>query len=178
MEKTACQYIQWRYQDGHDRELTQKATRALSKEEQELLATPIEAKTGEKRYIEQLIGRQKLKKSYSYEVKWKNLEHKHNVWIPRERLIELGFSKLVQQFDDFEASREGSGSRELSQKLVRQALEELGLDGDIAQYNEVRGLSGGQKVKVVLAAALWSKPQLLILDECVSMLHCVQEIAF
>lgn len=165
MEKTACQYIQWRYQDGHDRELTQKATRALSKEEQELLATPIEAKTGEKRYIEQLIGRQKLKKSYSYEVKWKNLEHKHNVWIPRERLIELGFSKLVQQFDDFEASREGSGSRELSQKLVRQALEELGLDGDIAQYNEVRGLSGGQKVKVVLAAALWSKPQLLILDE-------------
>jgi len=165
MEKTACQYIQWRYQDGHDRELTQKATRVLSEEDKKLLATPIEAKTGEKRYIEQLIGRQKLKKSYSYEVKWKNLEHRDNVWVPRERLIELGFSKLVQQFDDFEASREGSGSRELSQKLVRQALEELGLDGDIAQYNEIKGLSGGQKVKVVLASALWSKPQLLILDE-------------
>lgn len=47
----------------------------------------------------------------------------------------------------------------MSQKLVRQALEELGLDGDIAQYNEIRGLSGGQKVKVVIAAAMWSKPQ-------------------
>lgn len=159
MEKTACQYIQWRYQDGHDRELTQKATRVLSEEDKRILATPIEAKTGEKRYVEQLIGRQKLKKSYSYEVKWKNLEHRHNVWVPRERLIELGFGKLVQQFDDFEASREGAGTRDTSIKSIRAALEELGLNGDIAQYNEIKGLSGGQKVKVVVAAALWSKPQ-------------------
>jgi elongation factor 3 len=165
LEETACQYIQWRYQDGHDREITQKATRILSEADKKLLETPIEAKTGEKRYVEQLIGRQKLKKSFSYEVKWRNMEHKHNVWVPRERLIELGFSKLVQQFDDFEASREGSGSRELSLKLVREALTDLGLDGDIAQYNEIKGLSGGQKVKVVLAAALWAKPQVLILDE-------------
>lgn len=153
LEKTACQYIQWRYQDGHDRELTQKATRILSDEDKRLLDTPVEAKTGEKRFIEQLIGRQKLKKSYSYEIKWRGLEHKHNSWIPRERLFELGFAKLVQQFDDFEASREGSGSRELSLKTVRQALEELGLNGDLAQYNEIKGLSGGTS-RLVEAGAL------------------------
>lgn len=89
----------------------------------------------------------------------------YNVWIPRERLIELGFSKIVQQFDDYEASREGSGSRELTGKAVREHLEALGLDGNIAEYNEMSGLSGGQKVKVVIAAALWAKPQVLILDE-------------
>jgi elongation factor 3 len=53
----------------------------------------------------------------------------------------------------------------MSGKLVRKHLEDVGLDGDIAEYNELKGLSGGQKVKVVIAAAMWSKPQVLILDE-------------
>lgn len=52
-----------------------------------------------------IIGRQKLKKSFQYEIKWRNLDHRYNAWIPRERLIELGFSKIVQQFDDFEVRR-------------------------------------------------------------------------
>lgn len=38
-------------------------------------------------------------------------------------------------------------------------LDDIGLDGNIAQYNEMSGLSGGQKVKVVIAAALWNNPQ-------------------
>jgi elongation factor 3 len=29
----------------------------------------------------------------------------------------------------------------------------------------MRGLSGGQKVKVVIAAAMWQNPHMLILDE-------------
>ena len=51
--------------------------------------------------------------------------------------------KLVQQFDDLEASREGAGFRETSTVVVRKHLEDIGLDGDIAQYNEISGLSGG-----------------------------------
>ena len=31
------QYIQWRFQDGHDRELLEKATRVLTDEEKALL---------------------------------------------------------------------------------------------------------------------------------------------
>jgi len=93
------------------------------------------------------------------------MTHKNNAWIPRERLLELGFTKMLQSFDDFEASREGAGSRELSQKLIRKHLEAVGLNGEIAEHHEMKGLSGGQKVKVVLAAALWNNPQILFLDE-------------
>ena len=105
------------------------------------------------------MGRQKLKNSYQYEIKWRGLEHKHNTWVARDDLLEKGFTKLVQQFDDLESSREGAGSRETTGSAIRKHLEEVGLDGDIAQYNEMSGLSGGQKMKVVIAAALWNNPQ-------------------
>lgn len=165
LEKTACEYIRWRYQDGHDREITEKATRKLTAEEAEQMKTPIVSTTGEKRMVEFIVGRSKLKKSYQYEIKWVGLEHRYNTWIPRERLLELGFSKLVQKFDDFDSSREGAGSRELSQKAIRAELEAVGLNGEIAENNAMGGYSGGQKVKVVLAAALWNNPQVLVLDE-------------
>lgn len=90
------------------------------------------------------MGRQKLKKSFQYEVKWRGYDHKFNTWVGREDLINKGFSKIVQQFDDLESSREGAGSRDTAAHLVRKHLEDIGLDGDIAQYNEISGLSGGK----------------------------------
>ena len=93
-----------------------------------------------------ILGRQKLKKSFRYEIKWRGLDHKFNTWIPREDLLAKGFSKLVQQFDDLESSREGAGSRDTAAQLVRKHLEDIGLDGDIAQYNEISGLSGGTEL--------------------------------
>ena len=90
---------------------------------------------------------------------------KHNSQISRETLLDLGFSKLVQEFDDHEASREGLGFRELQPKVISKHFEDIGLDPEIANHNEISGLSGGQKVKVVLAGAMWNNPHLLVLDE-------------
>ncbi len=67
---------------------------------------------------------------------------KFNTWLPRERLLELGFFKLVQSFDDYENSREAQGNIELNTKVIRKTLEEMGLNGDIAEHNELSGLSG------------------------------------
>ncbi|KAG9048951.1 hypothetical protein FS837_011594 [Tulasnella sp. UAMH 9824] len=170
LEKTPVGYIQWRYQAGHDKEMLEKVTRVLTAEDKELLEKDWVGRNGEKRKIEMIIGRQKLKKSYQYEIKWRGLDHKFNTWIPRDELLERGYTKLVQQFDDLESSREGAGSRETTLSAVRKHLEEVGLDGDIAQYNEMSGLSGGQKMKVVIAAALWNNPQVVVLDEVTNFL--------
>ena len=106
-----------------------------------------------------------MKKSFQYEIKWVGKDHRFNSNLPREDLIELGFSKIVQAFDDWEASREGQGYRELLPSVIRKHFEDIGLEGDIADHSLIAGLSGGQKVKVVLAAAMWNNPHLLVLDE-------------
>jgi elongation factor 3 len=166
LEKTPNQYLQWRYANGDDREVYLKQTRILTDEEREQMEKPVDLGDGSGgRRIEALIGRQKWKKSFQYEVKWVGLLPKYNNMISRETLTSLGFSKLVQEFDDHEASREGLGYRILEPKVISKHFEDVGLDPEIANHNEISGLSGGQKVKVVLAGAMWNNPHLLVLDE-------------
>ena len=166
MEKTPNQYLQWRYANGDDREVLMKQTRVLTEEDKKQMETPIDLGDGKgPRRIEALIGRQKWKKSFQYEVKWMNMLPKFNTMISRETLLERGFQKLVQEFDDHESSREGLGYRVLEPKVISKHFEDLGLDPEIANHNEISGLSGGQKVKVVLAGAMWNNPHLLVLDE-------------
>ena len=165
-EKTANQYLQWRYRFGDDREVLLKESRKVSDEEQEMMKKEIDIGDGRgKRAIEALVGRQKLKKSFQYEVKWKYWLPKYNSWVPKEVLLEHGFDKLIQKFDDHEASREGLGYRELTPSVIRKHFEDVGLDADIADHTPMGSLSGGQLVKVVIAGAMWNNPHLLVLDE-------------
>ncbi|KAJ9663138.1 [NU+] prion formation protein 1 [Coniosporium apollinis] len=166
MEKTPNQYLQWRYANGDDREVLMKQSRILTEEEKAQMETPVDIGDGKgPKRIEALIGRQKYKKSFQYEVKWVGLLPKHNTMISRETLVDLGFSKLIQEFDDHESAREGLGYRQLEPKVISKHFEDVGLDPEIANHNEISGLSGGQKVKVVIAAAMWPNPHLLVLDE-------------
>ena len=166
LEKTPNQYLQWRYANGDDREVHMKQTRVLSEADKIQMDKMVDLKDGMGgKRIESIMGRQKWKKSFQYEIKWVGMLPKYNSQISRETLIELGFDKLVQEFDDHEASREGLGFRELTPKVISKHFEDLGLDPEIANHNEISGLSGGQKVKVVLAGAMWNNPHLLVLDE-------------
>jgi elongation factor 3 len=166
MEKTPNQYLQWRYANGDDREVLMKATRQLTEEDKEQMDKWIDLGDGKGgRQIENLIGRQKYKKTFQYEVKWRGMLPKFNSMVSRETMLEWGFQKLVQEFDDHEASREGLGYRILEPKVISKHFEDVGLDPEIANHNQISGLSGGQKVKVVLAGAMWNNPHLLVLDE-------------
>ena len=52
------------------------------------------------------------------------------------------------------------------QPEVKAHLAAFGIDEQLA-LSKIRGFSGGQKSRLVLAAAMWNKPHLIALDECV-----------
>jgi len=171
LEKTPVEYILWRYQAGFDKELAARGGAQISKEESEKMSKPIivkveeGAKLVEKKYVvERFCARRKKKTSYEYEVKFRGLTHDHNQWLLREKLTDLGFYKMLVLCDEEENSRLGA-SRPLTQKFVLEQLSELGLEEEYAAHVQLSNLSGGQKVKVVLSAAMWGSPHLIILDE-------------
>merc|ERR1711953_1592279 len=63
------------------------------------------------------------------------------------------------------AQRAGLYVRPLSTKNVEEHLAGCGLAAEFGTHYRMSALSGGQKVKVVLAAAMWNHPHILILDE-------------
>lgn len=164
LDKSPNQYIQWRYAIGEDREALEKDTRVISEEEQKLMQAKI-LHDGVKKVIEKILGRRKLKKSYEYEIQWVGMGQDQNSWFPRDELEIMGFSKLVNDVDAKEAARAGMISRPLTAANIQKHLEDVGLEAEFATHSHVRGLSGGQKVKVVIAAAMWNNPHMLVLDE-------------
>jgi elongation factor 3 len=55
--------------------------------------------------------------------------------------------------------------RPFLQVNVEKHLEDVGLDREFGTHHRMSALSGGQKVKVVLASSLWNQPHIIILDE-------------
>ena len=166
LDKTPVEYIQWRFAPGEDREAQHKATRQVKEEETKAMK---EAKTlapdGIQRKIESILARRKLKKDYEYEIQWVGLPIDQTSWLPRDVLEEMGFSKMVNEIDIKEAAAQGLLARPLTTANVQKHLEDLGLEAEFGTHSRMRGLSGGQKVKVVLAAASWQQPHIIILDE-------------
>merc|ERR1712226_1415250 len=56
-------------------------------------------------------------------------------------------------------------NRPLTQAFVEQHIMDVGLEREFGTHTRMSALSGGQKVKVVLAASLWKAPHIIILDE-------------
>merc|ERR1712196_220759 len=74
--------------------------------------------------------------------------------------------KLMMQVDEriaFEAS--GIATKKLTTLNIQKHLDNFNLESQFGTYSKIGALSGGQKVKVVLAAAMWMEPHILILDE-------------
>ena len=101
-----------------------------------------------------------------YEVKWWDRAEKHNLHIDKDRLERTGHAEEVLKYDMLVAARAaGLDLINVTVKELQAHLDEFGLPQEYGTYGKVRGLSGGQKVKLVLAAAMWNRPHLFILDE-------------
>merc|ERR1719487_1955934 len=77
----------------------------------------------------------------------------------------MGFLKMVQREDEKQAAAAGLQTKQLTQPGVEKHLANFGVDPESASHTQINQLSGGMKVKVVLAAAMWQNPHILILDE-------------
>merc|ERR1712076_297818 len=104
-------------------------------------------------------------KTYEYEVKWQFKPMESNCWVEKDILIKMGYKKLVEREDERQAAMAGLQSKQLTQPGVEKHLADFGVDAESASHTQINQLSGGMKVKVVLAAAMWQNPHILILDE-------------
>jgi elongation factor 3 len=177
LTKTPNEYIRWRYANqGEDKESLVKVTMQFTDEEIKLQKTPYEIsfmdeETGKinkvKKVVGELCGGRKTNKSkeYEYEVRYAGSTVDSGEYLPAKTLKKMGWEKAMKAVDLKIAQRAGLYVRPLSTKNVEKHLEDCGLDREFGTHYRMSALSGGQKVKVVLAAAMWNQPHILILDE-------------
>lgn len=179
LEKTPNEYIRWRYQFGDDREGLDKASMKLSEADKEELAKPVEVSfkkdngqiVKEKRVISKCTGQRReskeRKKVYEYEVSWRERSQDSNSWYTEEQLVKFSkiYTKILRIIDLKISNREMVAARPLTNENVEKHLNNIGLEPEYASHYRIGALSGGQKVKVVLAASMWDQPHILILDE-------------
>jgi len=179
LTKTPNEYIRWRYEHGDDREGLDKASMKLSDADLAEIAKPVTytwkndkgVVSKQERVISRCSGQRRecptKKKTYEYEVVWKDKPIECNSWYSEAELVKFNkvFEKVIRSIDQKIASRESMMATPLTQGNVEQHLNDTGLEPEYASHYRIGALSGGQKVKVVLAAALWDRPHILILDE-------------
>ena len=175
LEKTPSEYIQWRFQTGEDRETMDRANRQVTDADEQAMNKIFKIDNTQRRVIG-ISARRKHKNSYEYECsftvgenvgqkneRWSVMSTSDNAWIPRTELIE-SHTKMVAEVDMKEALASGA-FRPLIRKEIEAHCENFGLDAELVSHSQMRGLSGGQRVKVCLAAATWQRPHIIVLDE-------------
>merc|ERR1711907_562751 len=119
-----------------------------------------------------LNRRQKKKeKTFEYEVNWMYKPNECNVWVEKDTLLKMGYLKMVQREDEKQAAMAGLQTKQLTQPSIEKHLTNFGVDPESASHTQINQLSGGMKVKVVLAASMWQNPHVLILDEPTNYLN-------
>ena len=96
--------------------------------------------------------------------RWQFKPVEANVWVEKDILIELDYKMLVEREDARQAALAGLQSKFLTQSGVGKRLGDCGFDSESASHTQINQLSGGMKVKIVLAGDVVN-PHVLILDE-------------
>merc|ERR1711976_618193 len=186
---TPAEYIMWRFAGNDDKESLEFKSTDLSVDEEKARATKwcIDSVSGGVRRctspqedakkakqdeanaleIDCIMNRRQKKKekTYEYEVKWQFKPIESNLWVEKDTLVQMGYLKMVQREDERQAAMAGLQTKQLTQPSIEKHLGDFGVDPESASHTQINQLSGGMKVKVVLAGAMWQNPHILILDE-------------
>ncbi|KAI1432885.1 ABC transporter [Xylaria sp. CBS 124048] len=175
LDKTPSEYIQWRFQTGEDRETMDRANKIITEDDEKAMDKIFKIEGTQRRVIG-ISSRRKFKNSYEYECsfalgenvgmkneRWVPMMTADNVWLPRNELL-ASHQKMVAEVDMKEALASGQ-FRPLVRKEIEAHCANFGLDAELVSHSRMKGLSGGQRVKVVLSACSWQRPHLIVLDE-------------
>jgi elongation factor 3 len=175
LDKTPSEYIQWRFQTGEDRETMDRANKIITEADEKAMDKVFRVEGSQRRVIG-INSRRKFKNSYEYECsfalgenigmkneRWIPMMTADNAWLPRNELL-ASHQKMVADVDMKEALASGQ-FRPLVRKEIESHCANFGLDAELVSHSRMRGLSGGQRVKTVLAACSWQRPHLIVLDE-------------
>jgi elongation factor 3 len=163
LDRTPAEYFWWRFGGGDDRE----ALRAIAaKVSPEAAAARDAAIARGERVVDYLNSRRMNGKSkdYEYEAAWVGQSSRQNSWLSRKELRDVWSAEAMAEALDARLAAFRT-HRPLSTPVVTAHLAGFGLTGEVASATRIAGLSGGQKVRLVLAGAMWVQPHFLVLDE-------------
>mmetsp|Transcript_30273 Transcript_30273/g.64933 ORF Transcript_30273/g.64933 Transcript_30273/m.64933 type:complete len:1040 (+) Transcript_30273:70-3189(+) len=177
LNKTPNEYIRWRFANGgEDKESLVKVTLQFTEDELKLQKKPyeltfVDEESGKiskvKKVVSELVGGRKMNRSkeYEYEVKYAGSTVDSGEYLGAKSLKKMGWEKAMKAVDLKLAQLAGMFVKPLSTKNVESHLNGCGLVPEFGTHYRMSALSGGQKVKVVIAAAMWMQPHIVILDE-------------
>ncbi|CAK9007606.1 unnamed protein product [Durusdinium trenchii] len=167
MNSTPYVYIQKRYQNGYD-EALQRRLMEPPNEEVAKRRSDLAREYGKYGFeVGSIQSRVVRGNEVLYEVQWKGCDDpKQNTFENLSKLKKLDQIGLAKAYDErIAAQTAGIDQRPLTQKEIVKHLEQFGLDEDMILHREIGGFSAGQKSKLTLGAAFWTKPHIIALDE-------------
>merc|ERR1712178_558950 len=189
LDKSATQYIMQRFAGGEDNESlenlanlgatketeNQKVKKCIYKDGNLVECETFYNDKGEQEYqkkslanavkLEAIANRRKGKKENEYECKWEGYSIDFLTWVSRTLLLQMGFKTMVQREDEKQAAMAGLQNKTLTTPSIEKHLADFGVEAEFATHNPLKALSAGQKVKIVLGAAMWQNPHILVIDE-------------
>jgi elongation factor 3 len=171
LDKTPCEYIQWRYATGEDKEALQNANMNMTENDINSLVkevmVDIDGKKVKKMISRLTYGRRNGTKEKEYEIELENTGDDNNLnqWLTESDLVKRGYEKMLKIIDSKLEASMNSYKMVLTQENIENHLENIGMLKENISHVKIKHLSNGDKVKVVIGAALWMLPHILILDE-------------
>jgi elongation factor 3 len=159
---TPIEYVMWRYRLGSDREQSNKNSLTLTDEEIEMIKQ--KAKLNKTFIIKEFSSRRAGKREHEYEAKSEGLVELIQ-WFSKTELTEMGYEKMMKDFDEKLAMESMMGQRKLTTGEIQKHMNSFGLEPEIAQHTKINALSSGQKMRCYLAAATFYLPHVIIFDE-------------